>query len=330
MKELLNDIKSKNMKSVYVFYGEERYLKKLYENKLKSAVIEPGAEMMNVGIFEGNKASVYDAVNAINTLPFMSEKRLIIWRDSRLFASGRKDDSEEMAKAILTIPSSTTIIFIEDEIDKRLKITKDTTKTGRLVEFKTPTEKELIDWVGRTLKASGKAITVQDAMFLLRTVAHDMSTVEAEINKLVTYTGERNTITAEDISAICTKAPLIKIFDMIDAIGNKKTEVALDIFNNLIVLKESPIMIIAMIGRQFRLIMEAKLLRESGLSATAIAETMGQRQFLVNECLNQGRYFDKVQLRQALSDCLNADLNIKTGKMDDKLAVELLILKYSG
>ena len=116
---------------------------------------------------------------------------------------------------------------------------------------------------------------------------------------------------------------------MVEAIGNKKTKIALDIYNNMVLMKESPLMILAMIARQFRIILQSKYLSEKGFYKSDIAKKINQREFVVSECLAQSKNFKKKTLLQALEDCLECDINIKTGKVQDKLGVEMIIIKYS-
>jgi len=93
----MKDLKEKNFRRVYLFYGEERYLVKLYEHKMRDSVADPGAELMNTDVLDGPNFSVEAVVNAAETLPFLSEKRLVIVRDSGLFAPGKKNESDRMA-----------------------------------------------------------------------------------------------------------------------------------------------------------------------------------------------------------------------------------------
>ena len=96
----------------------------------------------------------------------------------------------------------------------------------------------------------------------------------------------------------------------------------------MILMKESPIMILAMIARQFRIILQSKYLAEKGFYNADIAKKINQREFVVSQCLSQAKNFRKKDLLKALDDCLKCDANIKTGKIQDKLGVEMIIMKY--
>ena len=103
MQSLDNDIKSGKFKRVYLIYGEESFLVKEYENKLKESIIPAGAETMNLSVFDGKGFSGKEISEAIDTMPFFSEYRLVIVRDSGLFTTGRKDDTDLNAEYVYRI-----------------------------------------------------------------------------------------------------------------------------------------------------------------------------------------------------------------------------------
>ncbi len=328
MKNLKEKIEKGIISPIYLFYGEEEYLKKIYEKKIKNLVVSPGMEMMNLNIIEGKDLEINFLMDTCETLPFMAEKRLIIIKNSQLFKAGRKDDTEKICTYLSKLPESSCILFIEEEIDKRGKLYKTVQKQGSVTEFIPLKENELVTWVKRELKNSGKEIESKDVIHMLRTVGTDMELIFGEIEKLVSYT-DKNIIISTDIDSICTKSLETKIFDMLDAIGEKRTNTALDIYNNLLMIKESPIKILTMIVRQFRLLFQTKSLVENGMGTDFIAQRLGQRTFVITGLVKQAKNFSKNTLREALEDCLETDLSVKTGKIQPEMALELLIIKYS-
>lgn len=330
MKEIKESIKNKIFKSCYVFYGPEVFLKRNYEEQLKKAVLGSLDDMMNLEIFDDKKIMPDTIINASETFPFLAEKRLIIVRDSGLFHTGRKNESEKMSDYISKIPETACIVFIEDEVDKRGKLYKSVSKNGHAVEFKTPPESDIIKWIMTGFKKNKVVISNDTAAYLLRTVGSSMENALGEIEKLTAYKNGEGEITKSDIDSVCIKSFETKIFDLVAAIGNKKAETALEIYRNMLMMKESPIMILAMITRQFRIIFQCSELLKSGENNAGIAARLGQREFVVRECVKQSKNFSGNILMKAIEYCLETDINIKTGKMNGDLAVEVLIIKYSG
>jgi len=330
MKELKADIKNRAFKRAYLLYGEEKFLIRYYENQIKETLLPSGADIMNFDVFEDKAASVERITDACRTAPFFNDYRLVLVRDSKLCVPGRKADSDYICDFLAEIPESTVLVFIENEVDKRSRLFKKLSDAGYAVEFKTPSEKELSDWVNNMLRKRGRSIARDAVQALLRAAARNMEALSSEIEKLTDYVGAGRPITVSDIDKICTPALETQIFDLVDAVGAKKPERALDLFNNMLLMKEQPMVVLTMIIRQFRLVLLAGELAEKGRSNNDIANFLSIRGFVVTECLRQGHGFKKDELTAALKDCLDADMNIKSGRISDELAVETLIVKYAS
>lgn len=329
MKILKENIKNKDFSKCYLLFGEENYLKKYYEQRLKNTIVSNNMDIMNVSIFEGKSISIEAIINAADTLPFMSEKRLVLIKSSELFQTGRKEDTNKMKDYIIHIPNSTCIVFVEENVEKQNKLYKEIQKEGHIVEFKSPKENELVIWLQKSLKKNNKDIEAKTAIYMLRNVGTDMELLEGEIQKLIAYKNNENIITQTDIDTVCSKSLETKIFDMLDAVGNKNLETALNIYNNMLMLKETPTKILIMITRQFRLLIQVKYLLNEAYNSDAIAKRLNQKPFVVKGLSAQAKNFSQETLIQALEDCLETDISIKTGALSAEIAVELLIIKYS-
>lgn len=328
MKVLKENIKSHNFMKCYLFYGNEEYLKNYYEKKFKNSILNLN-EAMNFDIFESKDISVDSIISSANTLPFMADKRLVLVKNSELFQNARKDETEKMKQYLNDIPESTCIVFIENEVDKRNKLYKAIQNIGHIVEFTAPKENELVTWLQREFKNNNKSIETKVAIYMLRTVGMDMELLTNEAQKLIAYRYNDTIITKEDIDLICSKSLEAKIFDMLDAMGNKNANKVLEIYNNMIILKEAPIKILIMIIRQFRLLIQTKFLLSKGYSSNNIADRLNLRLFVVNGLINQSKNFSYQSLLEAFEECLDTDVSIKKGEVDAKTGVELLIIKYS-
>ena len=180
------------------------------------------------------------------------------------------------------------------------------------------------------LKKEEKNITAADLQFLLERTGTEMANIKTEMEKLLCYTLDKSEITREDIEEICTKRVQNQIFEMINAIADREQKKALDLYYDLLTLKEPPMRILALIGRQFNLLLQVKELRKKGYSPQVISEKTGLHGFVVGKYAKQAEKFKSKELRQALEACVEADENVKTGKMNDVMSVEILICKYSS
>ena len=316
-------------KDLYLLYGEEKYLIKKYEAELKEAIVSGEMEMMNCDIFEGKAIESNRIIDAAMTLPFMSERRLVVIKESGLFTTGRKDETEKIKDFLASDLGTTTLVFIEEEIDKRNALYKLVAKKGEALEFKSPPEKELIAFVSNIFKKQKIKISPQAASHLLISTAGSMEGIVLETEKLISFKGKNTEIIVEDIDLVCTKALEVRIFELVGSLAMKNTKIALEVYHNLILMKESPLMILALIIRQFRLLLLTRYMDRKRKSRDEIAAVLGLRGFVVGECLKQSKNFSETILLNALNECLETDVNIKTGKMEAVLAVELLIIRYA-
>ena len=325
MKSLIEDLKNGQFNNIYLLYGEEAYLKKQYKDKLRNAIISPD-DTMNYAYFEGKGIRVNEVIDLAETLPFFSERRLIVLENTGFF----KNASEELAAYLKEMPETTHMIFVESEIDKRNKLYKAVQSHGRAVELGKQDEATLLRWVASSVKRENKQIAEQTIRHFLAKVGTDMENIQKELEKLFCYTMERDAITIEDVESICTTQITNQIFDMVNAVAEKKQKKALDYYYDLLALKEPPLKILALLNRQFKLLLEVKILDSQGRSRKEIAEKAGLNPFVVSKYQVQAKAFSKETLRQILEDSVDIEECVKTGRLTDLLGVEIFIMKYSA
>ena len=327
MKELAKSLEKGEIGNCYLFYGEEKYLIDLYEDRMKEFIASKGDASMNIDVFV-EKESVSNILNAIETVPFFSEYRLVIVKNSGLLAAGRKDDSQAMAAGLKDLPEGSIILFIEENVDKRSVVYKAISQVGSCIEFKRPTENELISWVVREMKKRGVVVEKPAALYLIRVIGSGMESLFQEMAKLAAYCADKGTATEADIDEVCTKGLELKVFGLVDALALKDRARAVRIFENLMEAKESPILVLSLIARQFRLMLGCSQMR--GRSPSEIAVALGAPPFAISQCMRQAGNFGEDELVRAVKDCLETDVMIKTGKLGDRLGLEMLIVRYGG
>ena len=329
MVNILKKIEQDGLKNFYLFYGQENYLINYYANEIKKKFINQDLVDMNFNIFNSDM-DVSKIINCTKSLPFMSEYRLTLIKNSGWFETGKKDDVELFLENINDFCDNAIIIFLEEKIDKRNKLYKKIMDIGFVLEVKSPSRKELIKWIIKICRASQKTITVENAELILKNIGSDMYFIKNELEKLISYKKDFWEITQSDINLLCSQNIETKIFDLILHMGNKNLKAALEDYNNLIFLKEQPFMILFMIARQFIFILQAKIFHESGKDINSIANLLSTRSFVIIDCLKQAKNFSHDILISGIKECRDLDFKIKTGQiLLDKIAVENLIIKYT-
>lgn len=324
MKTVLKDIKNETYKPVYLFYGEEDYLKYQYRDRLCRA-LNPDGDTMNFTSFEGKGLSQGEIIDLAETMPFFAPRRVILLQDTGFF----KNQAPELAAYMETLPDYLCMIFVEQEVDKRSKMFKAVKKAGSAVEFSTQDEKTLMRWVLGQMKREGKKITQRDMELFLTKTGTDMGNIDRELEKLLCYTMGRDVITGEDIEAVCTTQINNKIFEMVRAVAEKQQKKALDLYYDLLALKEPPMRILFLLARQFNLLLQVKELAASGTDQATMAKRTGLQAFVVRNYVRYAGKYTEEELKEAVRAFTQAEEDVKTGRMEDVLSVELLIVKYS-
>ena len=321
MQTLDQDIKKRAFKRVYLLYGEENFLKRSYKNRLKEAIL--GDDTMNFHHFEGKGMDIPEIIGLADTMPFFAEKRLLLLEDSGLF----KGSAEQLAAYLPQLPESTCMLFVESEVDKRGKLYKAVKKVGYAAELGRQTPAQLSNWAARLLAREGKKITGATMELLLSKTGDDMENIRSELDKLISYTLGRDVITAQDVEAICTTQLTNKIFEMIGAISSRKVQRAMELYEDLLLLREPPMRILFLIARQFNQLLTIKDMAGKGVAKAEIASGLKLPPFVVGKLLTQSRAFTREQLLSYLELCVETEEAVKQGRLQDRLAVELLITK---
>jgi DNA polymerase-3 subunit delta len=250
---------------------------------------------------------------------------VIVVEDSGFF----KKKTEKLADYLAELPDYLVLIFSESEVDKRNRLFKAAGKNGRTVVFETQTEEMLTRWVLQRLAKEAKKITRADMQHFLEVTGTDMANINSELEKLLSYTLERDVITKEDIDAVCAPQISNKIFDMVRAVVGHSQKEALDYYYDLLALKEPPMRTLYLISLEYNRLLMVKELAEAGAGDAEIAKKAGMPPFAVRRTKSLAARYEKKQLRKILELCVGADEDIKSGRMSDRLAVELLLVQLS-
>ncbi len=325
MKRIAQDIKSGQFSRLYLLYGEEAYLRRQYRDNLRKALV-PEEDTMNCSVYSGKDINVNEVVDLAGTMPFFADRRVIIVENSGWFKSG----NDQIAMLVKTLSDTTCMIFVEEEVDKRSKLFKAVTANGYAANCEMQDEAMLKKWIMGLLKKENKSITPDGLNLLLDRTGTNMENIRREVEKLVCYKYYEEGITAADVEELCIVQIQNQIFDMVEAVAQKKQKQTLNLYYNLLALKEAPMKILALIARQFHMLLQVKEMKSKGYQESDIARQTGLNPyFLKKKYIPQAAQFKQPQLEAALRTCVEAEENVKTGRMPDVLSVELIIVSLS-
>ncbi len=331
---LKKHIKEDKLQNVYLFYGAEEYLIKYYINTISKMVVNDEYKELNYISFDG-KTDIDTIISNCETLPMFSDKKLVIAKNSGLFKSkkgssadsgtDKKATKDKLSEYIENIPTYSCLIFVETDIDKRLKLVSAIKKQGLIVELDYQKPADLVKWVIKAFKSYNKSIEQMPASFLVENSEYSMTELLNEIEKVVNFVDDRNQITINDIEMVCNKSIKSRIFDLTDSVSSGNISKALILLNDMAALKEPMQKVLFMIIRQIRMLYRIKLLRQQGMKDDQVAKQMGLTPYIASKIMGMSRNMDICKLEKAMYYGLELDESIKTGKITDRIAIELLI-----
>jgi DNA polymerase-3 subunit delta len=326
-----DQLKERSFCRVYLFFGEEAYLLRQNMKELTAALI-PEGDTMNLNIHKDGRISAGQLKDEAMSMPFFSDYRMILAENTGLFAPGADEgETAAMLSFLPEIPQTSVLLFSEDKVDKRSRMYKAVQKNGLAVEFLHPDADTLRRWVLGRFRREKVSITGTALEHLLELTGDDMVRISSETEKLIVYAGEGGGIQIRDVDDLVSARIEDRVFDMIESVTRRERGRVLRLYGDLLQLKERPERILALISRQYNLLMLTKSMMERGRGYAQIQEALGLKfPSLVRKYMDQAGGIRGEELRQAVEDCARTEEHIKTGRISGELGVELLLVKYSS
>lgn len=324
---------------LHVLIGADDYSLRQALEGIKKAIGEPAAVMSNTIVFDGKTVTPQQLRNACETVPFLADKRLIIIegllerfeppkRNGRKKTSRPSDRSEEIKKLIdiaRSIPPFTELVIIGGDIKAFNPLLRELMTLARVRSFPVMNQNQLKQWVERRIKEAGGSISPQAVNTLVRFVGSDLWSIANEADKLVLYAAGRR-IEEADVKSVVSFVREESVFTLVDAVLESRGSVAQDSLQQLLRQGEAPVQLLTMIARQLRIIFLVREMRAHGKSRAEIQIKLGlNSDFLVRKAWEQADRYTTTRLRELYHRLLDADVSIKTGKMEGEIALDILV-----
>ena len=328
----------------YILHGEDEFSRAEQVAEFK-AKIDATTRDFNVTVLDGRKVTLAELRHAADAIPFMADKRLVVVDGllTRLSVSRAKasDDGEPPAAAkelmagllayLPQVPDSTRLVFVEAKTlpasNAFLKLAAEQ-KGKTVIQFEIP--QNLAAWIEKRARQHGGEIDRKAAAQLAQGIGGDLRRLDSEIRKLITYVNGARPIKEEDVSRLVSALMEASVFDLVDALGRRDGTRAMRELHRLLDLGENALGLLAMITRQFRLLIQVKELQETPVPAADMAKRLGQHPFVVEKIGQQARNFSIEQLERVYAHLLDLDVGIKTGELGDTLALDVLVAELAG
>jgi len=319
---------------VYILFGLDDFSLRQKLEEIKSTLGDRESLSLNTTVLDGRRLTAPQLINTCNTVPFLANCRLVIVeglleRFDQSAAPKRSglDEWQSLIDFIPTKPPSTILVLIDGKIAKNNPLLRKLAKISKMQEFPALKRDRLQQWVLARVAGHAGSMSPRAAKLLTETAGEDLWVLANEIEKLSLYAKGRR-IEEADVQRVTSFAREANIFAMVDAIAEKRLPAAMRLLHQLLTDGTPPTYLLTMISRQVRLMVQAKeLSRQSRLSSDEKREQLGVSwNYPIDRLLSQSADYSKDRLVDIYDKILETDLAIKTGKWQDELALDLLVV----
>jgi len=317
-------------KSIYLFHGPDTFQIK---SKINNLINKYNVDDFNVSNYDMEEDDVSIAINDAETIPFMSEKKIVVLRNS-YFLSTEAPKKEikhnlDKLKKYLDNPVEETILVIAapySKLDERKAITKQVKQHAEMVACNPLKEQDSSNWIRRQLGRNNVSIDTDALKEFLKRVENNTEVLVSETQKLLQYSEGMSKIDLKTIKKVITKNVEDNVYEITNMMLEKKAGRALEIYNDLIMHSEDPLRILGIIVNKYREILHVKFLLEAGKSQAEVAKYYNASSGRAYYMVKNARSVNMEIVQRHLVKLEEIDFQIKTGQIDKRIGVELFIL----
>ncbi|QYR20169.1 DNA polymerase III subunit delta [Paenibacillus sp. sptzw28] len=338
VKEAVKEWKAGRFRPVYVLYGKDRYRMRQFIATLTETLLPKDERELGIVKFDTSESAIEEAVAEADTLPFFASRKLVIIRDQSVLAAaqGKENKIEHQTDRLLAYlqqPCESSVIVFQvmaDKLDERRKVVKLIKEQNALIPFQELQENELLQWTVKRAEEQGRVMTREAAELLLARTGTNMQQLAHEVDKLCLHAGPGGAIGAGEVEMLIASTVEEDVFALIDAMASLQVEKALKLYAELLLRREEPIKIAALIARQLRIMLQVKELEQQRYSPQQMAGQLGLHPYAVKLAAEKARTFTVKSLGGHLDRLADLDFKMKTGQIDKTLGLELFLLSMAA
>ena len=329
------DLKAEQLQNIYIFHGEETYLRTRYLQQVRQLLIPAGFEEFNDHRLNGKGLTVQTLSETVEAMPMMAQHTLVIVEDMDLF---KLDEGQRSALIGLMedFPEYCTLIFVYDTLaykrdGKMKKLCAALDAHACVVEFAQQERQQLVNWLRRRFAALGHDIDPTTADHLLFTCGTLMTELVPEIEKIAAY-AKHERITVEDINAVADPILDARVFDMTNCITAGKYDDAARVLSELLRMQTEPIVILAAVGKELRRLYTARMALDAGKDRLWLKQLWGMSSDYPAKLLMQAaKKVDHDWCSNAVIRCQRLDRRMKSERgMDSEAELKLFLMELAG
>lgn len=336
-RQLVQDIKDKNVKPVCLLYGKEQFLVEWAKNELIQQWTDKSAGAFDVTEIAGEDTSIFHILQCCETLPVFSERRVVVVENFSILEGEKNknidEKSEKMLMEYLKYPAKTTLLIFTcgEKPDKRRKLFKGISESSSVYEFQQLERPDLERWVEKRFRLRQKKIEIKELRRLIDLSGYydtdsdySLYHFENDISKVVLYADEE-TVKIDDIEKTVSGNISTNVFQLIEYISKGNKRLAFDLLDDLFTYGEDEYGILALLARQYENVLAVKQMSFSGRNFSQISSVLETKEFLVKKWAGIAQRYQENNLQEILMRIYQTDKKIKSGELESRMALELLV-----
>jgi DNA polymerase-3 subunit delta len=344
----------------YLLHGEDEFTSREHLKALR----QKGDFGYNQDTYMGTEVDAKTVTMTISTLPFLSEKRLVVIdglpkkkrgetststpeaaETKEVAATGkggkakksrkaskantRAGFEKELAEHVATMPDTTIlVVLVEGALETSNSLLKAAEKYGKVIQSTLPKGNALEQWINKRARKVDVKITPEATSLLANFIGNNLRLLANELDKLATYVGKGATINVEDVRLLSAQVQEARIFDLTDALAQRNRKQALKLLHELLSDGEPPLKLLSIITTQVRTLLLVKELAQKGMRGAQVASTLGMAPFIAEKALRQVHSFTPTQLEGAYRQLLSTDAGLKRSRLTPEMALDLLVVTF--
>lgn len=319
-------VRANRIPPVLVLHGDEGYLVEQAVRQVIAAVVPPEGRDFNLTIVHGRDLKGHELAEQARTLPVFADRRLVVIRNLH---EASADQLEAFSSYLDDPVPETFLLCAAAGIDKRRKFFQKVAQIGEVIEFKRLYENQMPQFIRDRAKEAGRTFTGSALKLFCRRVGNNLAEVMGELEKLVSYAGDREFFEEEDVAAVVSDTRVENVFALTDALGSGETAEALRLLARLLDDGQPPLVILTMLTRHYRQLWKTRELLAQGVPQKDLPRRIGVNPYFLGGLLAQARRCSDMQLREAFPRFLSVDLALKSGG-DARAQLEGLVFALSA
>jgi DNA polymerase-3 subunit delta len=311
---------------VYLLAGEQDFLKEAELKRIKSAVSgNSGLNPTDYNVFYGEEANGLNVARTARTLPFMSGRRLVVLKGANLL---NRSDMEAVISYVNSPSRSTCLVLTVSTAKPQGELFDAVCKSGKVLVFRQLGADGIARWVHQCFGKFGKSIDKEGVDTLLEKIGTDMSAVEREVEKIVTYVGQRPRISAGDVELLAGRSSTRSSFALGDTIAERNATGALEVLSDFVREGMKPPLITGILFSYLKRVHDNRLMVQKGTDDAKMAWAFkGDRH---RRFMNHVRSYPLRHLKDAFGYLLRTDIRCKGTDISPEVLLEILVLRLCG